>query len=1096
MAEEPPRRLAAVWFADIAGYTDLSARDEDAALRTVRELQRIARTQCHARGGRVVKLVGDAVLAVFDSADGAAWAAMAVRDAFLQSRETLATGVSIRVGLHLGDVTESIDGDVHGEAVDAVSLIERAAQPGQVVLSDVAYRLLQQRSEIDVEELGKRELQGIGPMRLYAVRPLDRPEAVDQREALQEALAPLQLLDVEGMGGMGEVYLARDPELRRTLAVKVLRSELVTDKEARARFSREAQVIAGLSHPNVIGIHSVGELKDGTPYFVMDYVEGGSLAGRVEAEGPLTVRDARRVIGEVASALHAAHSKGVVHRDIKASNILYDIGSDRVLVTDWGIAALDPTVEMSPETRVTRTGVVIGSPQYMSPEQLAGDQVTEATDLYSLGLLAYEILIGAGPFEGDTPHELLVAHLRDVPEPLSKHRESIDPEFESIVAGCLEKDAGRRPTAEEVAQRLNPASGVLLEWPPPGLEQLRETYREAYLILRAAVLFPVVALLIGLSLGGEMQPAGGGALLPFLAGTVLFLAGSVGVVCVLGTGVQWMKLARSVYRALGTGTGWITLVEVMADSRGDTGALTAGTREYASLTPRDRGRYRRNRALILILEMATVAVLSAVSMLALWLLPRSDLTIPGVWGLVLGVMLVSAFIRQWVRWVETRAVKTARMRIEEPQRPRLEALDLMATWRRSFQVVGRDQRIGEGPSGMRALGHLGAVVVIAGATLISMVAMPLLFLAVINSATLSFIEPDLSRDQEEYEQTLLAEPFRSRADPGIDALTAGQALYAILADEEYAGTQHFLPAPTQQETVWHWPQTPVSPFGPDMWGATHGVQIQVGEGFSPEQIAFADSLLDHPIFDHYPGLAKARRVDLAGAMLRFPLASSMSIDEILSPSYSRLADVSNARLLSAALQLSRGRTEEAETTIREVISVGILISEEALGREAFWAGRRIVKRGMDDLEQLYVLVGREEDAGEVDDARNTQVERREDLERLGESLMSTRLSSRRARRLLQDSTVARPLKWEVLKLVSAYSSCGSLSAILQGPPVEVEGLFEYAMAQLARGPAEEALIQRILDVPPFRQEAQSMFFTRQAARLLENPRIDSCVLFQ
>jgi serine/threonine protein kinase len=178
-------------------------------------------------------------------------------------------------------------------------------------------------------------------------------------------------------------------------------------------------------------------------------------------------------LGEVAAALQAAHARGVVHRDIKASNILYDLDSGRALVTDWGIAALDPTVDLSPDTRLTRTGVVVGSPQYMSPEQLAGDDVGPETDLYSLGLLAFELLTGKGPFPSETPRALMIAHLREDPPKLSDVRDGVGPELDTVIARCLDKTPGARPTAEDLARRFAPGSGAVLEWPPPGLAALQ-----------------------------------------------------------------------------------------------------------------------------------------------------------------------------------------------------------------------------------------------------------------------------------------------------------------------------------------------------------------------------------------------------------------------------------------------------------------------------------------------------------------------------------------------------------------------------------------------------------------------------------------------
>ena len=202
MTQDRPRRLAAVWFADIVGYTDLFARDEDLALRVVRELQRIAKKHCQARGGRVVKLMGDAVLAVFDSADGAVRAAISLRDEFLGSREAKTAEVSLRIGVHVGEVADSPDGDVYGDAVNVASRVERVAVSGQVALSQGAYVLLQQRTGMEFEDLGEFDLKGVpGPVRLYSAELIEEEETAGIRELLQEAIAHSEgsLLRVEAL---------------------------------------------------------------------------------------------------------------------------------------------------------------------------------------------------------------------------------------------------------------------------------------------------------------------------------------------------------------------------------------------------------------------------------------------------------------------------------------------------------------------------------------------------------------------------------------------------------------------------------------------------------------------------------------------------------------------------------------------------------------------------------------------------------------------------------------------------------------------------------------------------------------------------------
>lgn len=292
-------------------------------------------------------------------------------------------------------------------------------------------------------------------------------ESQELEAALSQALRPTYLLVRRlSAGGMGTVFLAREPALKRLVAVKVLAAELAADPGARNRFEREAQAVARLSHPNVVAIHSLGALPDGRPYFVMQYVDGPSMAGRVAAEGALDVDEGRRVIGHVDSALAAAHKVGIIHRDIKPANVLYETESGHVLVSDFGIAAVRPSGEEPTRTKLTGTGLAIGTPQYVSPEQLLAEEVTDRTDIYGLGLLAYELLTGHAPFQATTPQELIAAHLRDVPKRLAEIRPDVDPELDSLIARCLAKPPEDRPAAREIAARLTPGADTPLEWPP------------------------------------------------------------------------------------------------------------------------------------------------------------------------------------------------------------------------------------------------------------------------------------------------------------------------------------------------------------------------------------------------------------------------------------------------------------------------------------------------------------------------------------------------------------------------------------------------------------------------------------------------------
>src|SRR6195256_1832501 len=218
---------------------------------------------------------------------------------------------------------------------------------------------------------------------------------------LADALGDAYTIEGEiGRGGMGVVYRARDERLQRRVAIKVLPPELAFSSEIRARFTREAQTAARLSHPHIVPIHDVGE-GQGIVYFVMGLIEGESLAARIRRRGRLPAEETRRIIRETADALSAAHALSVIHRDIKPDNILLEGTRGRVVVTDFGIAkALSSTTGGA---TLTATGVAIGTPHYMSPEQAAGDrEIDGRSDIYSLGVVAYQMLVGELPFQAPT----------------------------------------------------------------------------------------------------------------------------------------------------------------------------------------------------------------------------------------------------------------------------------------------------------------------------------------------------------------------------------------------------------------------------------------------------------------------------------------------------------------------------------------------------------------------------------------------------------------------------------------------------------------------------------------------------------------------
>lgn len=243
-----------------------------------------------------------------------------------------------------------------------------------------------------------------------------------------------------GRGGMGIVYKGRDKRLKRPVAIKLLPPELAFRSEIRQRFLREAEMAAQLSHPHIVPIYSVDE-REGLVYFVMALVEGENLGTRIAREGAMKPEEARRILREVGDALAYAHSQNTVHRDIKPDNILIDAETGRTMVTDFGIAR---AVSEGGETKLTATGIAIGTPAFMSPEQSAGDRdIDGRTDLYSLGIVAYQMLCGDLPFDATSTPALLVKHLSERPMPIDQ-RANVPPDLARAVMLCLEKNPDDR----------------------------------------------------------------------------------------------------------------------------------------------------------------------------------------------------------------------------------------------------------------------------------------------------------------------------------------------------------------------------------------------------------------------------------------------------------------------------------------------------------------------------------------------------------------------------------------------------------------------------------------------------------------------------
>jgi serine/threonine-protein kinase len=254
-----------------------------------------------------------------------------------------------------------------------------------------------------------------------------------------------RLAQLLGRGGMGAVYRARDLQRNRMVAIKVVRAELLADVDARSRFRREAQSVARLRHPSIVAIFDDGTLENGAVYLVMELVRGEDLRRVLLREGRLDATRAARILTNVCGAIEAAHREGVLHRDLKPENILLPGGHTEVKVLDFGVA-----------TAIAET--IVGTPAYMAPELLRGASVDARSDVFSLGVIAYEMFSGRLPFGRGTLAEVMLAQTRGAP-PLSSN--DVSPSMARAVRTALELDADRRPpTPQSFAHLLNAAVAI------------------------------------------------------------------------------------------------------------------------------------------------------------------------------------------------------------------------------------------------------------------------------------------------------------------------------------------------------------------------------------------------------------------------------------------------------------------------------------------------------------------------------------------------------------------------------------------------------------------------------------------------------------
>jgi hypothetical protein len=327
----------------------------------------------------------------------------------------------------------------------------------------------------------------------YAIYRGNRVQASVATEKLGE-MGQYILKEKLGGGGMGEVFLAEHRLLKRPCAIKLIRADLERQPSRFARFEREVRATAQLRHPNTVGIYDFGSLEDGSFFYVMEYLPGLSLQQLVEQYGPLPPARAVHLLRQLCGALSEAHAMGLIHRDIKPDNVLVcHLGGlhDFAKLFDFGLVRTADRDASS--ARLTQAGMVMGTPEYMSPEQVIGQEVDLRTDLFSLGAIAYFLLTGFCPFEGDNDLALMYARIKHPARPLTEHRADLPKDLEEVVLRCLARERADRFSDAKELERALAGCACAREWSD---ERAAAWWAESSGPLRArpTALLPTVAL--------------------------------------------------------------------------------------------------------------------------------------------------------------------------------------------------------------------------------------------------------------------------------------------------------------------------------------------------------------------------------------------------------------------------------------------------------------------------------------------------------------------------------------------------------------------------------------------------------------------------
>jgi YVTN family beta-propeller protein len=452
-ATELPTGTVTFLFTDIDGSTELVNQLGEGHAAAMAEHRRILRRAVEEQGGREIDNQGDSFLFAFERANAALGAAVLAQRALSEHAWPEGVEVLVRMGIHTDEPIVGEDRYV-GLGVHRAARIGSVAHGGQVLLSNATRELLEDGlAGVSIRDLGSYRLKDLDRFeRLFQLEvaglrsdfPPLRAERVAEPRAISQAEVQMgaeflgyRIEEQIGHGGMGIVYQAYDLRLKRTVALKLVTPELALDERFRERFARETELAISLEHPNVVPIHDAGDVA-GRLYLAMRLVAGTDLRKLLRAEGALEPSRALAICRQVANALDAAHAKGLVHRDVKPSNILLD-EAEHVYLADFGL-----TRRLEEKGAQAGEGRSVGTPAYLAPEQIEGGPVDGRADVYSLGCVLYECLTGEAPFVQGSRLAVAWAHLEEEPPSASERDSDLPEAIDAVLRGAMAKPPDER----------------------------------------------------------------------------------------------------------------------------------------------------------------------------------------------------------------------------------------------------------------------------------------------------------------------------------------------------------------------------------------------------------------------------------------------------------------------------------------------------------------------------------------------------------------------------------------------------------------------------------------------------------------------------